>query len=163
GRQSASRPVERSSSRPVSQSASQPVDQSAGQPVDQSAGQPVDRSAGRPVDQSAGRPVGQSTAACRQPGGARRSVTAGRPSLAASGQPPPSGEVTRPAASARAVFTVTELTLRVRDLLESQFLEVWVEGELSNCKAWNTGHLYFTLRDSGAQIRGVLFRSVLRY
>jgi len=40
---------------------------------------------------------------------------------------------------------------------------VWVEGELSNCRLWNTGHLYFTLKDSSAQIRGVIFRSALRY
>src|SRR5436190_8963832 len=65
--------------------------------------------------------------------------------------------------SSRRVFTVTELTVRVRDLLETEFFEVWVEGELSNCRLWNTGHLYFTLKDSSAQIRGVIFRSALRY
>jgi exodeoxyribonuclease VII large subunit len=48
-------------------------------------------------------------------------------------------------------------------LLESQFFEVWVEGELSNCRLWNTGHLYFTLKDSSSQVRGVIFRSALRY
>jgi len=37
-----------------------------------------------------------------------------------------------------------------------------VAGELSNCKVWNTGHLYFTLKDRNAQIRGVMFRSALR-
>src|SRR5438128_1653969 len=63
----------------------------------------------------------------------------------------------------RRVLTVTELTVGVRDLLETEFFEVWVEGELSNCKLWNTGHLYFTLKDSAAQIRGVIFRSALRY
>ena len=65
--------------------------------------------------------------------------------------------------SARRIFTVTELTLRVRDLIETEFFEVWVEGELSNCRLWNTGHLYFTLKDSNAQMRGVIFRSALRY
>jgi exodeoxyribonuclease VII large subunit len=63
----------------------------------------------------------------------------------------------------RTVFTVTELTVRVRDLLEEQFFEIWVEGELSNCKVWNTGHLYFTLKDSTSQLRGFMFRSALRY
>jgi exodeoxyribonuclease VII large subunit len=63
----------------------------------------------------------------------------------------------------RSVLTVTELTVRVRDHLETEFYEVWVEGELSNCRLWNTGHQYFTLKDSGAQIRGVMFRSALRY
>ena len=70
---------------------------------------------------------------------------------------------TREGGSARRVFTVTELTIQVRDLLEQEFSEVWVEGELSNCRVWNTGHLYFTLKDTGAQLRGVIFRSVLRY
>ncbi|MGH9144846.1 MAG: exodeoxyribonuclease VII large subunit, partial [Vicinamibacterales bacterium] len=58
---------------------------------------------------------------------------------------------------------VTELTVRVRDLLEGEFGEVWVEGELSNCRVWNTGHLYFTLKDGAAQVRAVIFRSALRY
>src|SRR5580704_1702126 len=63
---------------------------------------------------------------------------------------------------ARRVLTVTELTVRVRDLIETEFFEIWVEGELSNCRVWNTGHLYFTLKDAGAQIRGVIFRLALR-
>src|SRR5471032_2499091 len=70
---------------------------------------------------------------------------------------------TTPAAPARRVFSVTELTVRVRDLLEAEFFEVWVEGELSNCRVWNTGHLYFTLKDGASQIKAVIFRSALRY
>src|SRR4051812_4321886 len=62
----------------------------------------------------------------------------------------------------RRVHTVTELTLRVRDHLEAEFFEVWVEGELSNCRPWN-GHLYFTLKDATSQLRGFMFRSTLRY
>src|SRR5262245_64045558 len=68
----------------------------------------------------------------------------------------------KPRAPERRVHTVTELTARIRTLLEEEFFEIWVEGELSNCKVWNTGHLYFTLKDSGAQIKGVMFRSALR-
>src|SRR2546425_9025258 len=63
----------------------------------------------------------------------------------------------------RRVYTVSELTVRVRDLLEGEFFEVWVEGELSNCKVWSTGHLFFTLKDASSQIRGFMFRSALRY
>ena len=74
-------------------------------------------------------------------------------------RPPPGGTPV----AARRVLTVTELTVCVRDLLEREFFEVWVEGELSNCRLWNTGHLYFTLKDSASQIRGVIFRSALRY
>ena len=63
----------------------------------------------------------------------------------------------------RRILSVTELTVGVRDLLETQFSAVWVEGELSNCRIWNTGHLYFTLKDAASQVRGVMFRSALRY
>jgi exodeoxyribonuclease VII large subunit len=64
--------------------------------------------------------------------------------------------------SPRRILTVSELTGRIRTLLEERFFEIWVEGELSNCRVWNTGHMYFTLKDSGAQIKGVMFRSSLR-
>ena len=57
------------------------------------------------------------------------------------------------------IVTVSELTGRIRTLLESTHGHVWVEGELANCRRWKTGHLYFTLRDENAQIRGVMFRS----
>src|SRR5687768_14138329 len=62
----------------------------------------------------------------------------------------------------RRVLTVTELTARIRSVLERQFFEIWVEGELSNCRVWNTGHMYFTLKDANAQIKGVMFSSALR-
>ena len=73
---------------------------------------------------------------------------------------PPAAEPPAP----RRVFTVTELTVRdPRRCSKREFFEVWVEGELSNCRVWNTGHLYFTLKDARAQIKGVMFRSALRY
>jgi exodeoxyribonuclease VII large subunit len=67
-----------------------------------------------------------------------------------------------PAAPARRVLSVTQLTVAIRDALEERFFQVWVEGELSNCKQWN-GHLYFTLKDDQAQLKGFMFRSSLRY
>ena len=70
-------------------------------------------------------------------------------------------EPERPAPRRR-ILTVSELTGKVRMLLEDRFMDVWVEGELSNCRVWNTGHMYFTLKDGGAQIRGVMFRSAVR-
>jgi exodeoxyribonuclease VII large subunit len=63
----------------------------------------------------------------------------------------------------RHVFTVSELTAAIRGTLESGFGDVWVEGEISNCRLWNTGHLYFTLKDGEAQIKIVMFRSAVRY
>src|SRR5215470_13295383 len=74
-------------------------------------------------------------------------------------EPEPS---TRPVQERR-VLSVTDLTIKIRDRLETEFFEVWVEGELSNCRVWNTGHLYFTLKDGASQIRAVIFRSALRY
>jgi exodeoxyribonuclease VII large subunit len=71
-------------------------------------------------------------------------------------------EDTPPPPPRRRILTVSELTTDVRTLLEDRFFEIWVEGELSNCRVWNTGHLYFTLKDANAQIKGVMFRSSLR-
>lgn len=62
----------------------------------------------------------------------------------------------------RRIYTVSELTTRIRGTLEQKFFEVWVEGELSNSRVWNTGHMYFSLKDAGAQVKGVMFRSALR-
>ena len=62
----------------------------------------------------------------------------------------------------RRPLSVSELTAGIRALLEGRFAEVWVEGELSNSRVWNTGHLYFTLKDQSAQLRGVMFRSAVR-
>jgi exodeoxyribonuclease VII large subunit len=76
---------------------------------------------------------------------------------------PPAPPVSPTPVAARRVYTVTELTVRVRDVIEAEFAELWVEGELSNCKSWTTGHLYFTLKDAAAQLRAVIFRSTLRY
>src|SRR5215467_14601087 len=78
-------------------------------------------------------------------------------------EPEPELEPAATPVASRRILTVTDLTIRIRDRLESHFFEVWVEGELSNCKIWNTGHLFFTLKDSASQIRGFMFRSSLRY
>ena len=75
---------------------------------------------------------------------------------------PGAGPAREPALVPRGPLTVTELTADIRSVLESGFAEVAVEGELSNCRLWQTGHLYFTLKDAGAQIRGVMFRSAVR-
>src|ERR1700741_1479458 len=62
----------------------------------------------------------------------------------------------------RRVWKVSELTDRIRDLLESAFFDIWVEGEVSNCRAAQSGHLYFTLKDARAQIRCICFRDQAR-
>src|SRR6266478_4324396 len=58
------------------------------------------------------------------------------------------------------VLSVTELTHRVKDLLEERFPAVWVEGEISNIRLPSSGHIYFTLKDAGAQLAVVLFRGL---
>jgi len=60
------------------------------------------------------------------------------------------------------VWKVSELTQSIGDLLEGHFPDIWVEGEVSNYHAAQSGHLYFTLKDSRAQIRCVCFRDQLR-
>ncbi|QQO08413.1 exodeoxyribonuclease VII large subunit [Breznakiella homolactica] len=60
-------------------------------------------------------------------------------------------------------LTVSELTELIRLSLEGNFSSLSVEGELSNCRPSSTGHLYFTLKDSGAAISGVMFKNRLRY
>lgn len=60
------------------------------------------------------------------------------------------------------VLSVTELTRLVRSLIEERFSLVRVEGELSNVRRPASGHCYFTLKDEGAQIRAVIWRSDLR-
>jgi exodeoxyribonuclease VII large subunit len=58
------------------------------------------------------------------------------------------------------VLTVSDLTRRVKTLLEDQFPDIWVEGEVSNLRVPSSGHMYFTLKDANAQLAAVLFRGV---
>lgn len=61
--------------------------------------------------------------------------------------------------SADSVFTVSRLTQEIKDCLEGSFPGLRVEGEISNFRVPSSGHFYFTLKDSCAQIRAVMFRS----
>jgi len=64
--------------------------------------------------------------------------------------------------SSRRTWTVCELVAAVRTHLEREYTDTWVEGEISNFRAHDSGHLYFTLKDESAQIRVVMFRSSAR-
>ena len=57
------------------------------------------------------------------------------------------------------MLTVSELTGLLRTSIEEQFLDIYLEGELSNLRAPGSGHVYCTLKDKTSQIRAVLFRS----
>lgn len=60
------------------------------------------------------------------------------------------------------ILSVSRLTALIRGVLEENFEHVWVEGEVSNLAMPVSGHLYFTLKDAGAQIRCVMFRASAR-
>ncbi|MGH8281738.1 MAG: exodeoxyribonuclease VII large subunit [Gammaproteobacteria bacterium] len=61
--------------------------------------------------------------------------------------------------SERRILSVSQLNREARALLEGGFPLIWVEGELSNLARPVSGHLYFSLKDSTAQVRCALFRS----
>lgn len=62
----------------------------------------------------------------------------------------------------RKVYTVSQIGAEIRELIERKFIDVWVEGEVSNFKASTAGHLYFTLKDDKAQLAAVCFRNAAR-
>ena len=94
---------------------------------------------------------------CRYSGKLRRAISPGfgvsLPSMmeyaANPGRQPPE----------RDVFSVSRLNQTARKLLEQGLPRIWIEGELSNISRPSSGHIYFTLKDSKAQIRGAMFRS----
>src|SRR6185295_6358857 len=69
----------------------------------------------------------------------------------------PSGPATRPTS----VVSVSQFLRNVRDTLERRFPLMWVRGELSNLSRAPSGHCYFTLKDDGAQVDCVMFKSRL--
>ncbi len=57
------------------------------------------------------------------------------------------------------ILTVSQLTALVRDVIEENFEHVWVEGEVSNLSLPSSGHIYFTLKDAGATLRCIMFKT----
>ena len=66
-------------------------------------------------------------------------------------------------AAGRHIYRVSELSRRIRERLEAEFGDVWVEGEVSNFRRAPSGHLYFTLKDAAAQLRCICLRQQARY
>lgn len=62
----------------------------------------------------------------------------------------------------RRIWTVRDLVATVRTALEREYTDVWVEGEISNFRPSESGHLYFTLKDGDSQLRVVIFRMQAR-
>ena len=56
------------------------------------------------------------------------------------------------------IYQVSDLTYLIKEILESSFMSLTVEGELSNFRPSSTGHWYFTLKDENAMIQGVMFK-----
>lgn len=65
-------------------------------------------------------------------------------------------------APTRRIWRVADLVSAVRTTVERGYTDVWVEGEISNFRPADSGHLYFTLKDGDAQLRIVMFRSQAR-
>jgi len=63
----------------------------------------------------------------------------------------------------RRVWTVAGLLASLREGLEREYFDVWIEGEVSNCKQAPSRHIYFTLKDGQAQLRAVMFSQQARY
>jgi len=57
-----------------------------------------------------------------------------------------------------AVWSVSELTTAAKRVVEGGLMPVWVRGEVVGCKAWPSGHWYFTLRDAASQVRCSMWR-----
>src|SRR5438128_779997 len=65
-------------------------------------------------------------------------------------------------ATAPKIYTVSEIVQDARANLEAMYPSVWIEGEISNANAHSSGHLYFSLKDSSAQLSVVMFREDFR-
>lgn len=76
----------------------------------------------------------------------------------------PFGEL-KPKAAEREpeIYTVSRLNSEVRQILESSFPFIWVEGEISNFRHHSSGHMYFTLKDEGAELDAVMFEAANAY
>ena len=61
------------------------------------------------------------------------------------------------------ILSVTELTGALKEVVETTFQDIWVEGELSNIKHHGSGHLYFTLKDGTAQISCAMWQFMRQY
>ena len=57
-------------------------------------------------------------------------------------------------------LSISELTFKIKSLIEPEFSDVWVKGEISNFKHHTSGHMYFTLKDKAAELRCVKFRGL---
>ncbi|HEY7097610.1 MAG TPA: exodeoxyribonuclease VII large subunit [Terriglobales bacterium] len=62
----------------------------------------------------------------------------------------------------RRIWNIRDLVSAVRTHIEREYNDIWVEGEISNFRAHDSGHLYFTLKDQNSQLKAIMFRSQAR-
>jgi len=62
-----------------------------------------------------------------------------------------------------AVLSVSQITSHIKELVETGFPDVWVSGEIVGFKRHSSGHIYFTLKDEGARLSAMIFRSRVRF
>jgi len=60
-------------------------------------------------------------------------------------------------------ITVSDLTSQIKNILEGEFENIWVSGEISNFNHHYSGHMYFTLKDENAELKAVMFKYVNQY
>jgi exodeoxyribonuclease VII large subunit len=72
------------------------------------------------------------------------------------------GDGTEPGPAPAEIYSISRLNREVKSLLDASFPLIWVEGEISNLARPSSGHLYFSLKDGGAQVRCALFRGQAR-
>ena len=63
----------------------------------------------------------------------------------------------------RTIYTVSEISRRIKELVERDFTDIWIEGEVSNLRRSAAGHVYFTLKDERSQLPAVCFRNAAMY
>jgi len=61
------------------------------------------------------------------------------------------------------IYSVSRLTQQIKALLEEYFIDIWVEGEVSNVRVPASGHIYFSLKDQWSQMRALIFKQQARY
>jgi len=65
-----------------------------------------------------------------------------------------------PNASEAKILSVSQLNKAIKGLLEGEFRQIWIQGEISNFRPHSSGHWYFSLKDSKAMIKAVMFRGM---
>ena len=63
----------------------------------------------------------------------------------------------------RKIYSIKDINKIVKDRLENEFSEIWIQGEISNSTLHSSGHYYFSLKDEAAQIRAVMFKHLYGY